>query len=450
MKSLFFIFLVSVMFSQPTQQQTCTVPSFPDTCAIPPVGYGNDAECTQIALDTAVSGPLLLALSSDNLNGILLPGTTLSELTEDASDILLEAANSRGYNVNLRVEPSTEADVVGAMRYDAIEMADARTDDNAWVRLKLDGQSAWIAASLITLSDDIEMLPIATAGSSSSVVSLMLISETSECAGLMLAHDGDGTAITINAVPLRLSNALVHVQTWDESLLVHIISGSVHLGSQDFDYGTVVVNDDEITVIEPQYTFEQLQSLPVDVLTETAPSCLVGIAATGGAAGYVAPENGATTAFNLSSDTFYRVDRQSTDGTWWRVVTSDTSAWVASGEVQSFGNCENLRQIEPRLAPSDVIYRYLEARLVSDVAMMQSLSCASWDSQAIIQSQSFQAMNAELQNVACYLSSEGDREAVVTCDGNIVTNYNDQLREWPLGSYRLIVEEDQWRMCGEH
>lgn len=99
--------------------------------------------------------------------------------------------------------------------------------------------------------------------------------------------------------------------------------------------------------------------------------------------------------------------------------------------------------------PADVVYRYLEARTRSSAADMQALSCSAWDSQAVIQSQSFRAMNAELKEVNCSASSADETRASVTCEGFIQTTYNGQTREWKLGGFELVREEDEWRICGE-
>jgi hypothetical protein len=95
------------------------------------------------------------------------------------------------------------------------------------------------------------------------------------------------------------------------------------------------------------------------------------------------------------------------------------------------------------------MFNYLQARVEVDVGRMQLLSCAAWDSQAAIQAQSFRAMNASLDNVACSTTENLGSSATVFCSGNILTQYNDQTRAWKLGSYRMLLEAGEWRMCGE-
>lgn len=100
-------------------------------------------------------------------------------------------------------------------------------------------------------------------------------------------------------------------------------------------------------------------------------------------------------------------------------------------------------------SPEDVVYRYLDARTRSSSPDMQELSCGTWKPQALIQSQSFRAMNAELQHVSCAISDATADATTVTCEGMIRTTYNGQTREWPLSGFELIQEEGAWRICGE-
>ena len=49
-------------------------------------------------------------------------------------------------------------------------------------------------------------------------------------------------------------------------------------------------------------------------------------------------------------------------------------------------------------------------------------------------------------------SGEDGDYTIVECEGRIMTTYNGEEREWDVGAfpYRLIQENDEWRMCGYH
>ena len=99
--------------------------------------------------------------------------------------------------------------------------------------------------------------------------------------------------------------------------------------------------------------------------------------------------------------------------------------------------------------PSAAIMSYLQARTEADAEKMQGLSCAEWEAQAAIQAQSFRAMNAQLKDVTCTTGAQDGDYTLVTCDGQIITSYNGENREWELGSYRMKQEDGEWKMCGE-
>ena len=99
--------------------------------------------------------------------------------------------------------------------------------------------------------------------------------------------------------------------------------------------------------------------------------------------------------------------------------------------------------------PGAVMKSYLEARVTGSVDTMRHLSCAAWESQVVVQSQSFRSMNAQLQNVSCSVVGQSGDYTLVHCDGKIVTSYNGENREWPLTTYQLKQEDGEWKMCGE-
>jgi hypothetical protein len=99
--------------------------------------------------------------------------------------------------------------------------------------------------------------------------------------------------------------------------------------------------------------------------------------------------------------------------------------------------------------PGAAMVKYLEARAAADANAIRGLSCAAWESQAAMQADSFRSMNAELQDVTCQQSGTDGDATLVTCDGKIVTSYNGENREWALGTYRMVQEDGEWKMCGE-
>jgi len=93
---------------------------------------------------------------------------------------------------------------------------------------------------------------------------------------------------------------------------------------------------------------------------------------------------------------------------------------------------------------------YLQARVQSDETQMVNLSCADWEAQARIEATSFKSMNAKLEGVTCQVTSSDANNALVSCQGKIVTAYNGDTRDWPPapGQFKLVLQQGEWRMCG--
>ncbi len=99
--------------------------------------------------------------------------------------------------------------------------------------------------------------------------------------------------------------------------------------------------------------------------------------------------------------------------------------------------------------PQDVIVQYLEARISTDETALRALSCTAWESRIPLELNSFRGREAVLEDVACTTRESTDDEAVVSCSGQIVVTYNGEQDTFPLGSYRLVNEDGEWKMCGE-
>lgn len=65
-----------------------------------------------------------------------------------------------GYNINVRRNPSTGAEVVGQLAFNASAEVVGRTGDGQWIQININGTSGWVAAGLGTLSDDLGALPV--------------------------------------------------------------------------------------------------------------------------------------------------------------------------------------------------------------------------------------------------------------------------------------------------
>ncbi len=100
---------------------------------------------------------------------------------------------------------------------------------------------------------------------------------------------------------------------------------------------------------------------------------------------------------------------------------------------------------------SDVIEKYLQAKVKSDADRLASLSCKEWEAQAAQDATSFESVKAELQDMSCKAGDKDGPYTLVTCEGKIVVAYQGETREFPLSAttYRAVLEDGEWKMCGE-
>ena len=101
-------------------------------------------------------------------------------------------------------------------------------------------------------------------------------------------------------------------------------------------------------------------------------------------------------------------------------------------------------------APAQAVEAYLNALVAKDENLVQTLVCGDWEEDALIELDSFQAVDVRLDNAACtQTGSEGDT-ALVNCTGNIIATYNDEDQELDLSvrTYQVVQQGGDWLVCG--
>jgi hypothetical protein len=96
------------------------------------------------------------------------------------------------------------------------------------------------------------------------------------------------------------------------------------------------------------------------------------------------------------------------------------------------------------------IENYLKALVAKNTGQAVSLSCASWESGAQTDADSFGAVTAILDGLSCQESGKNGNKTLVTCKGTITTTYNNENTVIDLSArtYMAAQEDNQWRMCG--
>ena len=101
-------------------------------------------------------------------------------------------------------------------------------------------------------------------------------------------------------------------------------------------------------------------------------------------------------------------------------------------------------------APAQAVEDYLTALVAKDADRLPTLVCGDWEEDALIELDSFQAVTARLEGLACEQTGTDGDTALVLCNGKIIATYNDEDQELDLSvrSYQVVQEGGDWLVCG--
>jgi hypothetical protein len=101
-------------------------------------------------------------------------------------------------------------------------------------------------------------------------------------------------------------------------------------------------------------------------------------------------------------------------------------------------------------APVQAVEDYLDALVEKDANRLTTLSCGEWEEDALLELDSFQAVTARLEGLACEQTGTDGDTALVLCKGNIVATYNneDQQLDLSVRTYQVVQEGGEWLVCG--
>jgi hypothetical protein len=101
-------------------------------------------------------------------------------------------------------------------------------------------------------------------------------------------------------------------------------------------------------------------------------------------------------------------------------------------------------------APAKAVETYLNTLVAKDADRLPTLVCGDWEDDALLELDSFQAVDARLENAACQQTgTEGDT-SLVNCTGSIVLTYDgeDQGLDLSVRTYQVVQEGGDWLVCG--
>ena len=93
---------------------------------------------------------------------------------------------------------------------------------------------------------------------------------------------------------------------------------------------------------------------------------------------------------------------------------------------------------------------YLNALDSKDSTKLSALSCASWESSALLELDSLQAVKTRLDAVSCKTTGNSGGISQVNCQGRILATYNgeDQALDISTRTYQVVQKGGNYLVCG--
>jgi hypothetical protein len=101
-------------------------------------------------------------------------------------------------------------------------------------------------------------------------------------------------------------------------------------------------------------------------------------------------------------------------------------------------------------AAANAVEDYLNALVAKDADRLATLSCGDWEEDALLELDSFQAVTARLEGLACEQTGTDGTTALVLCNGKIIATYDTEDQELDLSvrTYQVVQEGGEWLVCG--
>ena len=102
--------------------------------------------------------------------------------------------------------------------------------------------------------------------------------------------------------------------------------------------------------------------------------------------------------------------------------------------------------------PSAVsVETFLQALVDKDEARMVSLTCSTYETDALLEYDAFSLVKTRLEGLDCQASSVQDNTASVACQGTIIATYGSEDQDFDLSGrvYQVVNHAGDWLVCGK-
>jgi hypothetical protein len=93
---------------------------------------------------------------------------------------------------------------------------------------------------------------------------------------------------------------------------------------------------------------------------------------------------------------------------------------------------------------------YLNALVNKNSNSLSALSCAKWESNALLELDSLQAVATKLDNLSCAVTGSKGSTTQVVCQGKIIATYNGEDQQFDLSvrTYQVVNQGGEYLVCG--
>jgi outer membrane lipoprotein-sorting protein len=93
---------------------------------------------------------------------------------------------------------------------------------------------------------------------------------------------------------------------------------------------------------------------------------------------------------------------------------------------------------------------YLNALVNKNANALSALSCAKWESNALLELDSLQAVATKLENLSCRVTGSNGSTTQVICQGKIMATYNGEDQQFDLSvrTYQVVNQGGEYLVCG--
>ncbi|MFN3741659.1 MAG: hypothetical protein ACK4VW_03175 [Anaerolineales bacterium] len=96
------------------------------------------------------------------------------------------------------------------------------------------------------------------------------------------------------------------------------------------------------------------------------------------------------------------------------------------------------------------VEQYVTALVEKNAERLSALSCADWEGSALMELDSFQAVQTRLEGLQCQTVSTEGTTSLVQCQGKIIATYGneEQSLDLSLRAYQVIQQGSDHLVCG--